>query len=442
MRFARLSLERYGHFEGCELNFRAGKPDLHVIYGANEAGKTMSMAAVSDLLFGFGGRSPYNFLFDYSLLRVGAIVEEDGNSFPCRRRKAASGTLVDANDSPTDEGVLLAMLRGQTRDTFRLSFSLDQEGLRKGGRAIVEAKDDVGQALFAAGSGLTGVSEELIRLDAEADAIWGKRAAAKRAYTQSERQLTESVRAVRDQALKPKAWTEARIALEDRKTELGTLEERRDALLGERHKAERVRRIGPGVRLRAELLTKIEAHAATVLLTPDREELAVKTMQDAERAGQTRIVAERLGGEAKARAEAVAADPDILAEAETIESLVEDRGAVTKAGADLTGLKSDKRLGEQLAERLRSDIGVAGDALPSRLAVVRLRELAREHAEMKSGLRELELSEANLVARQEPLVERVADAALSESLPALVAAVDAARRFFRIAQIVRQSTAQ
>lgn len=61
MRFANLSLERYGHFEDCTLSFRNGQPDLHIIYGANEAGKTTSLAAVSDLLFGFPGRSPYNF---------------------------------------------------------------------------------------------------------------------------------------------------------------------------------------------------------------------------------------------------------------------------------------------------------------------------------------------------------------------------------------------
>ena len=74
---------------------------------------------------------------------------------------------------PLDEGPLLAMLRGQTRETFGLSFSLDQEGLRAGGKAMVEARNDLGRALFAAGSGLTGVSDELARLEEEADAIWG-----------------------------------------------------------------------------------------------------------------------------------------------------------------------------------------------------------------------------------------------------------------------------
>ena len=111
MRFASLTLERYGHFDGCELTFRSGGPDLHIVYGANEAGKTTSLAAVSDLLFGFPARSPYNFLFDYALLRVGAVLQEDDRTFPCRRKKGASGTLVDAQDSPLDEGPLRAMLR-------------------------------------------------------------------------------------------------------------------------------------------------------------------------------------------------------------------------------------------------------------------------------------------------------------------------------------------
>lgn len=47
-----------------------------------------------------------------------------------------------------DEGPLLAMLRGQTRETFRLGFSLDQTRLREGGEAIVKAKDDLGRAVF------------------------------------------------------------------------------------------------------------------------------------------------------------------------------------------------------------------------------------------------------------------------------------------------------
>src|SRR3546814_14440438 len=109
--------------------------------------------------------------------------------------------------------MLLAMLRGQTGETFALSFSLDQDGLRAGGRAMVEARNDLGRALFAAGSGLTGVADELARLESEAAAIWGQRAAARRSLTQAQRAFEAQTRAVRDQDLKAKSWLAAKCAV-------------------------------------------------------------------------------------------------------------------------------------------------------------------------------------------------------------------------------------
>src|SRR3546814_17851811 len=79
---------------------------------------------------------------------------------------------------------------------------------------MVEAKNDVGRTLFAAGSGLTGVSDELRRLETEADAIWGPTNRGSRTFTVAQRQLAESTRLVRDDALKPKAWSDARAATE------------------------------------------------------------------------------------------------------------------------------------------------------------------------------------------------------------------------------------
>src|SRR3546814_12578807 len=98
------------------------------------------------------------------------------------------------------------MLRGQTRDTFGLSFSLDQEALRSGGKAMAEAKNDVGRTLFAAGAGLTGVSDELRRWEAAAVVIWGPTTRASRPSTVAARQLAESPRPVRYYAVKRKAW--------------------------------------------------------------------------------------------------------------------------------------------------------------------------------------------------------------------------------------------
>ena len=73
MRLTRLDLLKYGAFETRSLTLR---PDakLHVIFGANEAGKSTTLSAVRDLLFGFPNRTPYDFRFKASELRLGGEV--------------------------------------------------------------------------------------------------------------------------------------------------------------------------------------------------------------------------------------------------------------------------------------------------------------------------------------------------------------------------------
>jgi uncharacterized protein YhaN len=65
MRLSRLNLTRYGKFTGFFVDFGAkapGKPDFHVIFGPNEAGKTTTLTAYLDLLFGIEKNSSYNFI--------------------------------------------------------------------------------------------------------------------------------------------------------------------------------------------------------------------------------------------------------------------------------------------------------------------------------------------------------------------------------------------
>lgn len=428
MRFRRLLLERYGRFENCALDFREGPPDLHIVYGNNEAGKSTTLAAVSDLLFGFGRRTAYNYRFDNALLRVGAELEDDGRTLFCRRRKRDSATLVDADDQPIDEGDLLAMLRGQTRETFRLAFSLDQEGLRDGGRAMVTAKNDVGQALFAASSGLTGVAGTLAALDEEADAIWGRRAKASRTYTAAERMLTDSRRAVRDLELKPKAWVDAHAALERSEAELVDLERERDVLAADHRHVERLRRVGPSLRRREALVAAVAGHAATVMLSPQREAAALDALSLVATADRLRQSAAMLVVDAEDRAALLTPDTAVLGVAEAIDGLVERRGAATKAEHDRARLTIERHAREARIADLHRDLGGPVATAPSRLLVGRLREIARMHADASSRLQVLDRTIADLVARQQPLRERIADATLSETLPALIAAVDAARR--------------
>ena len=115
MRLRRLDLARYGKFTGRAIDFgeRApGRPDLHIVYGPNEAGKSTAFAAFLDLLFGIEQRSPYNFLHPYPTMRIGGALElePEGDAQEFVRIKRPRNSLLDAGDQPIAEGVLGAAL--------------------------------------------------------------------------------------------------------------------------------------------------------------------------------------------------------------------------------------------------------------------------------------------------------------------------------------------
>ncbi len=427
MRFSSLSLERYGCFEGCQLNFRPGVPDLHIIYGANEAGKTTSLAAVSDLLFGFPQRSPYNFLFDYALLRVGAVLEDGGRTLECRRKKGTSGTLLDAQDAIIDEAPLRVMLKGQTRETFGLSFSLDQDALRSGGKAMVEARNDLGRTLFAAGSGLTGISDELRKLEAEADAIWGPQAAARRSFTQAERDLTESMRIVRNTVLKPKTWSDAKAAMESAEAVLDKARGERDKVQAELGAAERIRRLAPLVRRRDEQLEQLQTHGDVLDIGKAREDSAEAIILDADAAQRAKAAAEQLLHDLGDRKAKVVADPGVLAEADEIDDLVSGSGAGEKAARDVVRLEAEHAAAEKTIQDLRAEAGPNADAAPTRVIATRLRDLAQKHAETTAAKAQIEESRTELEERRRLATVRLEAAGTEEAAEALIDAVDAGR---------------
>ena len=427
MRFARLKLQRYGRFEDCELEFRAGQPDLHIIYGANEAGKSTSLAAVSDLLFGFPLRSPYNFLFDYSLLRVGAVLEDGEQVLDCRRKKGTSGTLLDAGDAAIDEAPLLAMLKGQTRETFGLSFSLDQQALRSGGRAMVEARNDLGRTLFAAGSGLTGIADELKKLESEADAIWGPQAAARRTFTQAQRELVERTKVVRDAALKPKTWSDARAVRDRAAAALDTARDARDRVQSELSAVERIRRLAPRVRRRAEQQEELRSFADVTDLGKAREDSAEAVIRDADTAQRARAAAELLLRDAAERKAKVPADPAVLAEADEIDDLVSGSGADEKGARDIVRLEAEFAAAETAIQALRAEAGSNADAAPTRALAARLRELAKAHAESTAAMAQIAENRAELEERRRRAMAKLEAAGTDDAAEALVDAVDAAR---------------
>ena len=96
MRLRRLDLIRYGRFTDSSLELPRGQPDLHIVVGPNEAGKSTVRSAIGDLLFGIPSRSALNFVHEYGSMRIGAVLERDGEELEVRRRKGNRDTLLAA----------------------------------------------------------------------------------------------------------------------------------------------------------------------------------------------------------------------------------------------------------------------------------------------------------------------------------------------------------
>lgn len=179
MRLNRLDLTRYGKFTDRVLDFgprKPGSPDLHVVYGLNEAGKSTAFSAYLDLLFGIHNESPYGFLHGYSTMQIGGVLDLDGQEQEFTRVKKRSSSLLDKAGQPLPEAILASALGGLTREAYRAMFSLDDQSLRMGGEAIVESKGELGELLFSASSGLAELSRILSGVNEEAQLFHKKRA--------------------------------------------------------------------------------------------------------------------------------------------------------------------------------------------------------------------------------------------------------------------------
>lgn len=173
MRLRRLDLIAIGPFTGACIDLSAGHYGLHIVYGPNEAGKSSSLRALTDFLFGFEHRTTDNFTHANPALRVGGLVENrSGQTLHCIRRKANANSLRDAEDSAViDAALWRTFLPDISRDLFTSMFGLTHESLRLGGEEIAKGGGKSGETLFASASGLTGLRSKQKELNEAIDEL-------------------------------------------------------------------------------------------------------------------------------------------------------------------------------------------------------------------------------------------------------------------------------
>lgn len=394
MRLRRLDLTRYGKFTDKAIDFGekpVSGPDLHIVFGLNEAGKSTALAAYLDLLFGIEERSRYNFLHEYSSMRIGGLLGFDGRALAVSRTKSRSNSLHDAEGRPLSEVAISAQLAGLSREAYSSMFSLDDETLEAGGKAILESRGDLGKLLFTASAGLGHASDVLAALETEADGLH-----------RSQAQTTEI-------ALLKKRFAE----LKSRKEAIDTLASTFEALEAERAEAQEkydrslAERAALSARLAtiernaraAPLLGEIKRKASRLAELPDMPSPArtwsgsVAGLIDQDARSRTRLQANADEiDRAKAKIEAIAVEEAVVAISEQVRGLAERKARYLSAGMDLPTRKMEVQLIDQTVANCLAALGRAAEQDPSRLmlpAVVvgTLRTMVEQRSGITTSLR-------------------------------------------------------
>ena len=446
MRFERLELVRFGRFTDKVLEMPASDRDLHIVAGPNEAGKTTAMVAIEDLLFGIAPRTPYGFRHPFETMRLGAIIAQDGKRLSFRRRKGNRDTLLGSDDRPLpDSGALAPFLGGADRVFFERMFNLSHERLAKGGREILAAGDDVGQALFAAGSGLQKLREQRKRLDGEADSLWAPRGARHRRYYKAQARLKETESALRGAIRRPKEWRELRKALDEAEARLEERKGNHKRQTAEARRLARVRWVIADVRKKRALDVAIAALGEVVLL-PEGARAALEAASREKEVAEAAIeILKKDRRRKRAEREGLAFDEPIYRHRETIRELSQRGIEVGQMRFDLpkrqgeleAALEDLRRQGRELGwEPLDAEALLA--RIPSRASVTRLHDLLQR----RGGLDEArKAAESAFVAAQRRLAgqqQRVGAAGVRDDPSKLRAVLAAIREDTSLGAEIRQ----
>ena len=268
MRFRQLELIRYGGFADRLLDFgeRAeGVGDLHLIVGPNEAGKSTTLHAIGDFLFGIAGQTAQGWRWGYGDLRIRGLIEADGTRIEAVRRKGNKDTLLHpATGAALAGDVLGPLLAGIDRAAFERMFGLDHQRLREGGEAILRGRDDAAQITLEAGTGIAGIGQAL-NWFAESAANNFKPSASKPLVNKLLAERAEALKQVRDASISDRDWSEEKARRAAAEEKRAALLAEADTLTAEDVRLERVRRA------RAPLARLANAKAALAELgdTPD-----------------------------------------------------------------------------------------------------------------------------------------------------------------------------
>lgn len=255
MRLLKLHLKAFGPFTDRSLDFGTAAQGLVLVHGPNEAGKSSTLRAISDLRFGIPVQSKDNFVHEHSDMRIGGeFVDRHGKKYSLMRRKGRSATLLYADfdpdghtaDDPVPPEVEALLTCGLTKEAYETMFGLDHRRLREGGKALLKGEGEVGAALFEASAGVRSIPQVLERLDASARRFFMPGARGKNArINEALKAYDEHYAEFRRAQVRPAHWAEIFKKHQSTASQLAELEARRAELNGELLLIKELRAVAP-----------------------------------------------------------------------------------------------------------------------------------------------------------------------------------------------------
>jgi uncharacterized protein YhaN len=369
MRIAQLDLKAFGHFTDRRIAFVAGT-DFHIAYGPNEAGKTTISRALKAALFGVLERTTDNYLHANPNMRVGVVLESNGERLAAMRRKARKNSLIkydpltgeEFGEAIPDE-VLSAWMGGLTEGLYTSMFGLDHDELVAGGKALSEGKGEIGQSLFEAGAGLSSVRALRERLAKEAEDLFRPRASSSAIHKVLE-QYGEARKEAKQAQTKPAEWEILRKAAEGARAAYGDARAQQELLQQETRRFERLAAVLPDVAARSLALERLAVLGEVTKLSPDASAQRIGAETQLRQAEQTGSEAADNMARLQAELEVIELPQTILDETGSIESLYFTLDAFRSARDASASAKSRV---EQAVARIGSLLSAIGQSYQDNL---------------------------------------------------------------------------
>ncbi|PCJ11496.1 MAG: hypothetical protein COB04_19020 [Gammaproteobacteria bacterium] len=290
MRLLDLRLDKFGPFTDHTLDL--AEQGVQIIFGPNEAGKSSTLRAITNFLYGFPTRTPDDHVHVQRSLRVGAKVQQsdvgastdsstDGGLI-LYRKKGTKGTLRDESDEIVDEATLANLLRNLPKEQFVTFFGLDSKTLVEGGEDLIRGQGNLGEALFSASMGGQQFQALLKQLDARQNELF-KNTGSKPKLNAAFKVLSDAEKQYKEHCLKSTDWEKSHRAVNEATEALALAESlHKDAYL-EKERLARIKRTLPTLSLRTDIVSKLKLIAAVRTLPGDSAATRLRATNDINR---------------------------------------------------------------------------------------------------------------------------------------------------------------